>query len=69
MEQLKENEKDNVKMNLTLPRGFYELLVHESDKEYIKTATWVRRFLMKHLLVKHNVESEGGTNDEKRNNN
>lgn len=62
------DEQDNVKMNLTLPRGFYELLVRESDENYIKTATWVKQFLMKHLLNKHKQENDGGMNDEQPNN-
>lgn len=43
------NEK--VKMNLTLSREFYEFLKEKSSQDYMKTATWVKRFLMKHLLA------------------
>jgi hypothetical protein len=67
MEYTNKSQQDNVKMNLTLPRGFYELLVQESDKNYMKTATWVKQFLMRHLLNKHNTEFTGGMNDEPRN--
>ncbi len=62
------DEQDNVKMNLTLPRGFYELLVHKSDSDYMKTATWVKQFLMRHLLNQHKQENDGGMNNERRNN-
>ena len=43
-------KKENVKMNLTLSRDFYEFLKEKSSQDYMKTATWVKRFLMKHLL-------------------
>jgi hypothetical protein len=43
-------KKENVKMNLTLSREFYEFLKEKSSQDYMKTATWVKRFLMKHLL-------------------
>ena len=65
MDYKEKSEKDNVKMNLTLPKGFYELLQHESKSDFMKTATWVKRFLMKHLLLEHKKESKGGMNDEK----
>ena len=61
------SEKDNVKMNLTLPKGFYELLQEESKSDFMKTATWVKRFLMKHLLLEHKKESKGGMTNEKQN--
>lgn len=63
------SEMDNVKMNLTLPKGFYELLQYESRRDFMKTATWVKRFLMKHLLVEHKTGLEGGMNNEPRTNN
>lgn len=63
------SETDNVKMNLTLPKGFYELLQHESRSDFMKTATWVKRFLMRHLLVEHKTESTGGMKDENQNKN
>lgn len=69
MKQEKMSEMDNVKMNLTLPKGFYELLQHESRRDFMKTATWVKRFLMKHLLKEHNTELKGGTNNESQNKN
>ena len=67
MKYQEKSEMDNVKMNLTLPKGFYELLQHESRRDYLRTATWVKRYLMNHLLNKHNDELEGGMNDEPRN--
>jgi len=68
MKQEKMSEMDNVKMNLTLPKGFYELLQCESRRDFMKTATWVKRFLMKHLLVEHKKEL-GGKNDGQKNKN
>jgi len=67
MKKEEKSEKDNVKMNLTLPAGFYQLLQHESKMDYMKTATWVKRFLMKHLLLEHKKESKRGLSDEKEN--
>ena len=46
-------KKENVKMNLTLSREFYEFLKEKSSQDYMKTATWVKRFLMKHLLAEN----------------
>lgn len=62
------SEMDNVKMNLTLPKGFYELLQQKSRNDFMKTATWVKRYLMKHLLIQHNSELKGRMNDEGQNN-
>lgn len=48
---MKTQEKDrNVKMNLTVPKEFADLLTLKATNEYLKTATYVKRFLMKHLL-------------------
>jgi len=68
MKQKVKSEKDNVKMNLTLPKGFYELLQQESRRDFIRTATWVKQILMRHLLNQHNTESKGGMKDERQNN-
>ena len=46
-------KKEKVKMNLTLSRDFYEFLKEKSSQDYMKTATWVKRFLMKHLLTEN----------------
>lgn len=57
---MKKNE--NVKMNLTLPKDFYGLLQKKSSHDFMKTATWVKQFLMKHLLGEHKTKTDGGMN-------
>jgi hypothetical protein len=55
----------NVKMNLTLSVEFYELLKKNAQEDYIKVATYVKRFLMKNLLEQHNDLSKCLTGNEK----
>jgi hypothetical protein len=59
----KNDEQDNVKMNLTLPKDFYGLLQQNSKSDFMKTATWVKQFLMKHLLGEHKTKTDGGIDD------
>lgn len=47
----------NVKMNLSLEKDFYELLQEKAKKDYVKTATWTKQYLMKKLLEKNNSDS------------
>ena len=39
----------NVKMNLTLPEEFYQVLKEKAQNDYVKVATWTKQFLMKNL--------------------
>lgn len=39
----------NVKMNLTLPVEFYQVLKENAQNDYVKVATWTKQFLMKNL--------------------
>ena len=43
------NELKNVKMNLTLPEEFYQVLKKNAQNDYVKVATWTKQFLMKNL--------------------
>lgn len=43
------NELKNVKMNLTLPEEFYQVLKKNAQNDYMKVATWTKQFLMKNL--------------------
>ena len=58
----------NVKMNLSLERDFYELLQQRAKNDYVKVATWTKQYLMKCLLEKNNSDSkcitQNGTNME-----
>ena len=58
----------NVKMNLSLERDFYELLQERAKNDYVKVATWTKQYLMKGLLEKNNDDSkcltQNGTNME-----
>lgn len=46
---MKKGEK-NVRVNLTLTKEFSNLLTQNAERDYMPTATWVKQFLMKHLL-------------------
>jgi predicted DNA-binding ribbon-helix-helix protein len=59
----------NVKMNLSLERNFYELLQERAKNDYVKVATWTKQYLMKGLLEKNNSDdskclTKNGTNME-----
>jgi hypothetical protein len=59
----------NVKMNLSLERDFYELLQQRAKNDYVKVATWTKQYLMKGLLEKNNSDdskclTKNGTNME-----
>lgn len=53
---MKKIKKQNVKMNLTLEKDFFELLQERAKKDYVKTATWTKQYLMKKLLEKNNSD-------------
>ena len=59
---MKKTRKNQViKMNLTLTNEFYELLKENARNDYMKVATWTKRFLMKSLLDRHNAENKSLT--------
>lgn len=45
-----------IKMNLTLTQDFYQLLKENASADYMKVATWTKRFLMKSLIDRHKPE-------------
>ena len=49
-------KSQNVKMNLSLEKDFYELLQEKAKRDYVKTATWTKQYLMKKLLEKNNSD-------------
>jgi len=49
-------KQPNVKMNLSLEKDFYELLQENAKRDYVKTATWTKQYLMKKLLEKNNSD-------------
>lgn len=55
--------QQNVKMNLSLEKDFYELLKARAEKDYVKVATWTKQFLMRSLLEKNNSDSKCLTKD------
>ncbi len=59
----KMKNQQNVKMNLSLDKEFYELLQENAKQDYVKVATWTKQFLMKNLLEKNNSESKCLTKD------
>jgi predicted DNA-binding ribbon-helix-helix protein len=56
MKRMKKTQ--NVKMNLSLERDFYELLQEKAKNDYVKVATWTKQYLKKGLLEKNNIESK-----------
>jgi hypothetical protein len=56
MRTVKKNQV--IKMNLTLTREFYQLLQDNARADYMKVATWTKRFLMKSLLDRHKAEGK-----------
>ena len=50
--------KQVIKMNLTLTREFYQLLQDNARADYMKVATWTKRFLMKSLIEGPKAESK-----------
>ena len=53
---MKKLRKQNVKMNLSLEKDFYELLQEKAKRDYVKTATWTKQYLMKKLLEKNDSD-------------
>ncbi len=51
-------KEQNVKMNLSLEKDFYELLQERAKKDYVKVATWTKQLLKKSLLEKNNSDSK-----------
>ena len=45
--------KQNVKLNLTLDRSFYQVLQKRAKQDYVATATWTKQLLKRHLLEKN----------------
>jgi hypothetical protein len=67
MKRMKKTQ--NVKMNLSLERDFYELLQERAKNDYVKVATWTKQYLKKGLLEKNNSDdskclTKNGTNME-----
>jgi predicted DNA-binding ribbon-helix-helix protein len=61
MKRMKKTQ--NVKMNLSLERDFYELLQQRAKNDYMRVATWTKQYLMKGLLEKNNDDSKCLTNN------
>jgi predicted DNA-binding ribbon-helix-helix protein len=45
---MNENKK-NIKMNLTLKREFFEVLKQQAERDHLKVSTWVKQFLVKRM--------------------
>ena len=54
----KVQKTQNVKMNLSLERDFYELLQEKAKNDYVKVATWTKQFLLRSLHEKNNIDSK-----------
>jgi len=57
-------KKKNVKMNLSFDWEFYQLLKQNAANDFMKVATWTKRFLMMRLTIGIiDPEVKGGTKD------
>jgi hypothetical protein len=59
----KTKKTQNVKMNLTLSREFYELLKENASNDFVRVATWTKQFLMRNLAA-HKPELKCETKNE-----
>ena len=48
-----EQKLERVKMNLAFEKEFYDFLKEQADQDYMKVATWTKRFLKMSLLDKN----------------
>lgn len=64
--ELATEKKQNVKMNLSLDREFYDFLKNKAEDDYIQVATWVKQFLKKNLAEDNKREEKCETEDERR---
>ena len=46
---MKNEEKKNIKMNLTLKAEFYKTLQDLAERDHLKVATWTKQFLMRQV--------------------
>ena len=44
---------ERVKINLSLEKEFYDFLLEQAELDYMRVATWTKRFLKKNLLDKN----------------
>ena len=55
----KENlENENVRLNLSLSKEFFELLQKKSHNDYVQVGTWVKSYLMKNLIQGDKMEEK-----------
>ncbi len=62
---MKKTKTKVVKMNLSLPSDFFEVIQENARSNYMKAATWTKQFLMKNLLT--NNERKNSSNENERN--
>jgi len=51
---IKKKDLPNVKLSLSLDRGFFDLIKKRSQQDYVKVSTWVKQFLKRNLLENNN---------------
>jgi hypothetical protein len=51
----------NVKMNLSIPPEFYQVLQQNAKQDYVRVATWTKQFLMKNLGEGDKIEKKSLT--------
>jgi hypothetical protein len=46
-----EKSKRTVRLYLTVPPDFYQLVAKRAEQDYVKVATWTTQYLMRNLIV------------------
>lgn len=54
---------ESIKMNLSLEKEFYDFLLDQAEADHLRTSTWVKQYLKKHLLKKNKTENMDETNE------
>ena len=54
---MSKHQKKNIKMNLTLNRDFFMTLKDLAEKNHLKTATWVKQFLIRKVMEQQQEEN------------
>ena len=50
--------KENVRLSISLERGVYDLLAENAKSDYLKVATWTKRFIMQNLEYDNNTKEK-----------
>ena len=55
---MKKDLNEQVRLSISLERGVYDLLVENAKSDYLKVATWTKRFIMQNLEYDTNTKEK-----------